>query len=154
MKAEAVEREIKRLETTHIPPSPELSAYLAERGTPPPPSGVSLAALVRRPELDYRSLSPFDPKRPDLPAAVCEAAEISIKYGGYLRREARQIEEMRRMENVQLPPDIDYLSLNGLRLEARQKLESVRPRSLGQASRISGVSPSDIAALMIFLGKG
>ena len=152
-KYEAVDREMKRLETTYLPPSPDLTALLTDSGTTAPPSGVSLASLLRRPQLTYVSLAPFDKNRPALPPAVSEQAEISIKYDGYLRRQTRQIEEQRRMEDVRLPRDIDYGSLQGLRLEARQKLSEIRPLSLGQASRISGVSPADIAALMIWLGK-
>jgi tRNA uridine 5-carboxymethylaminomethyl modification enzyme len=153
-KYEAVEREIKRLENTYLPPSPELVAMLEEKGTTAPPSGVSLAALLRRPQIDYKSLAPFDKARPNLPAAVAEQAEISVKYEGYLKRQTRQVEDLKRMENVLLPEDIDYSSLHGLRLEARQKLGQIRPLNLGQASRISGVSPADIAALMIHLGRG
>jgi tRNA uridine 5-carboxymethylaminomethyl modification enzyme len=152
-KYEAVAREVKRLEKTFLPPSPELSAFLIERGTTAPTSGVSLASLLRRPELDHESLAQFDPDRPSLPRAVCEEAEITVKYEGYLKRQMRQIEELRRMENVPLPPDIDYNALPGLRIEARQKLDRIRPLNLGQASRISGVSPADMAALMIYLGK-
>jgi tRNA uridine 5-carboxymethylaminomethyl modification enzyme len=152
-KYEAVAREVKRLEKTFLPPSPELSAFLLERGTTAPTSGVSLASLLRRPELDHESLAQFDPDRPSLPRAVCEEAEITVKYEGYLKRQMRQIEELRRMENVPLPPDIDYNALPGLRIEARQKLDRIRPLNLGQASRISGVSPADMAALMIYLGK-
>jgi len=152
-KYEAVAREVKRLEKTFLPPSPELSAFLLERGTTAPTSGVSLASLLRRPELDHESLAQFDPDRPSLPRAVCEEAEITVKYEGYLKRQMRQIEELRRMENVPLPPDIDYNALPGLRIEARQKLDRIRPLNLGQASRISGFPPADMAALMIYLGK-
>ena len=127
---------------------------LQERGTAAPSSGVSLASLLRRPQLDYSSLSPFDKSRPELPAAVREQAEISIKYDGYIKRQTRQVEDLKRMENVLLPEDIDYAGLHGLRLEAREKLSQIRPLNLGQASRISGVSPADIAALMIYLGRG
>jgi tRNA uridine 5-carboxymethylaminomethyl modification enzyme len=153
-KYDAVKREIKRLESTFLPPSQVLASMLASLGTTAPASGVSLASLLRRPQLDYSSLAPFDKDRPALDSAVVEQAEISIKYDGYIKRQARQVEEQRRMENVKLPEDIDYSSLQGLRLEARQKLSEIRPLSLGQASRISGVSPADIAALMMYLGKG
>ncbi|UOO37076.1 tRNA uridine-5-carboxymethylaminomethyl(34) synthesis enzyme MnmG [Oscillospiraceae bacterium CM] len=153
-KYEAVAREMKRLETTFIPPTPELAAMLEENGTTAPPSGVSLASLLRRPQLNYESLAPFDRDRPGLDLAVREQAEISIKYDGYLKRQTRQVEDARRMEDVRLPDDIDYSTLQGLRIEARQKLTRVRPLNLGQASRISGVSPADIAALMIHLGRG
>ena len=152
-KYEAVDREIKRLENTFIAPTPELAAMLESCGTTAPPSGVSLASLLRRPQLDYNSLTPFDQKRPELPEAVIEQAEISIKYDGYIKRQTRQVEDLKRMEDVRLPEDIDYDSLHGLRIEARQKLGRIRPLSLGQASRISGVSPADIAALMIHLGR-
>jgi len=153
-KYEAVEKEQRRLENTYLPPSPELAALLEESGTTAPPSGVSLASLLRRPQVDYKTLTPFDRDRPALPALVAEQAEISIKYDGYIKRQTRQVEDLKRMEDVRLPQDIDYGSLQGLRLEARQKLGQVRPLNLGQASRISGVSPADIAALMIFLGRG
>lgn len=153
-KYEAVEREVKRLENTYLPPTPALVTMLEEKGTTAPPSGVSLAALLRRPQVDYKSLTPFDKDRPELSAAVIEQAEISIKYEGYLKRQNRQVEDLKRMENVLLPADIDYTNMHGLRLEARQKLGEIRPLNLGQASRISGVSPADIAALMIHLGRG
>lgn len=152
-KYETVDREIKRLEKTFLAPAPELARFLEERGTSAPQSGVSLAALIRRPELDYEGLAPFDKDRPSLPRPIREEVEIAIKYEGYLKRQTRQIEELRRMESVLLPPDLDYNALPGLRIEARQKLSKIRPLSLGQAARISGVSPADIAALMIYLGK-
>jgi tRNA uridine 5-carboxymethylaminomethyl modification enzyme len=153
-KYDAVDREIKRLESTFLPPTPELASLLESCGTTAPPSGVSLASLLRRPQLDYKSLAPFDRDRPGLSQAVAEQAEISIKYDGYIRRQTRQVEDLKRMETVKLPEDIDYDGLQGLRLEARQKLGKIRPLNLGQASRISGVSPADIAALMIYLGRG
>ncbi|SHI06743.1 tRNA uridine 5-carboxymethylaminomethyl modification enzyme [Sporobacter termitidis DSM 10068] len=152
-KYDDVAREIKRLESTYLAPTPELAALLEACGTTPPASGVSLAALLRRPQLDYKSLAPFDAARPALDPAVAEQAEISIKYDGYIKRQTRQVEDLRRMEDVRLPEDIDYGALQGLRLEARQKLGQVRPLNLGQASRISGVSPADIAALLIHLGR-
>jgi tRNA uridine 5-carboxymethylaminomethyl modification enzyme len=148
-----VEKEIQRLEKTHIGPTPALCSMLAELGTTPPPSGVSLAGLLRRPQVDYQSLAPFDLERPDLPAAVQEQVEISIKYAGYIERQTRQLEEFRKMENHKLPADIDYNTIQGLRLEARQKLDQIRPANIGQASRISGVSPADITALMIYLER-
>ena len=113
-----------------------------------------LADLLRRPENTYESLAPLDPHRPDLPRAVTEAAEIEIKYAGYIRRQERQVEEMRKLERRPLSPELDYASMQGLRLEARQKLAQIRPLNLGQASRVSGVSPADIAALMVYLEKG
>ncbi len=148
-----VANEIGRLERTHLAPGPELLAFLREKGETPPKSGVSLAALLRRPSLGYAELSAFDPGRPSLSPAVCEAVEIEIKYEGYLRRQEAQVAEFHRLEARTLPPDTDYTQIPGLRTEARQKLNAVRPESLGQASRISGVSPADISALMIWLEK-
>jgi tRNA uridine 5-carboxymethylaminomethyl modification enzyme len=147
-----VDDELIRLEKTYIAPSDELKAVLEERGTTPPQSGTSLANLLRRPQVDYKCLAPFDKNRPILDRAVTEQVEISLKYQGYIEKQLRQVEEFRRMEARLLPEDIDYSQINGLRLEARQKLNKVRPRNIGQASRISGVSPADIAALMIWLG--
>ena len=149
----AVDKEIKRLEKTYLAPTPELHELLSSRDTADPPSGVSLAALIKRPQLDYECLEPFDKDRPNLPADVCEQVEISIKYEGYIERQLRQVEDFRKMEEHILPADIDYENIQGIRIEARQKLSKIRPRSIGQASRISGVSPADVAALMIFLGK-
>ncbi len=130
----AVEREIARLEKTGCP-------------------GGRLADLLRRPENTYESIGELDPNRPSLPPAVTEAAEIEIKYAGYLRRQERQVHEMKKLEAHPLPPGLDYLSMQGLRLEARQKLDKIRPENLGQASRVSGVSPADVAALMVYLEK-
>lgn len=150
-KYQAVEREVKRLTHTGAAPSPELSAFLAEKGTADVTDGCSLIALLRRPQLHYTDLAPFDPTRPPLPPDVAEQVEISVKYEGYLRRQEKQVAEFRRMESRKLPPEIDYHAIQGLRLEAREKLSAQRPLDLGQASRISGVSPADIAALMIAL---
>ena len=147
----AVDREIRRLTHTGASPSPALSAFLAERGTADVTDGCPLAALLRRPQLHYDDLAPFDPPRPDLPADVREQVEIRVKYEGYIQRQQKQVEEFRRMESHRLPPGLDYASIQGLRLEAREKLAAVQPLDLGQAARISGVSPADIAALMIYL---
>ena len=130
----AVDREIKRLEHT---------------GT----AEGRLCDLLRRPENTYESLAGADPDRRPLPTAVTEAVEIAVKYQGYIDRQLRQVAEQRKMESRPLPPDLDYLSMQGLRTEARQKLDKIRPLNLGQASRISGVSPADIAALMIHLER-
>ena len=148
-----VDLEIKRLEKTHTGPVPELCALMESRGTTPPNSGVSIADLIRRPQLDYECVAPFDKDRPKLSAAVKEQVEISLKYSGYIEKQVKQVEEFRRMESRLLPENIDYLSIHGIRMEAREKLDLIRPRSVGQASRISGVSPADLAALMIYLGK-
>ena len=149
----AVEAEIRRLTHTGVAPSPALSAFLAERGTGDAADGCSLIALLRRPQVHYEELAPFDPGRPDLPPDVREQVEISVKYEGYIQRQQRQVEEFRKMESHKLPPGLDYSAIQGLRLEAREKLAAVRPLDLGQASRISGVSPADIAALMIYLER-
>jgi tRNA uridine 5-carboxymethylaminomethyl modification enzyme len=148
-----VEEERKRLERTHLAPGPELAAFLAEKGSAVPASGVSLADLLRRPGITYGDLAPFDPKRPALSRAVGQEAEIALKYEGYIKRQKKQAEEFRRLEQQPLPQDLDYLSIPSLRLEARQKLDKVRPMNFGQASRISGVNPADMAALMIWLEK-
>ena len=120
-------------------------------------TGASMADLIRRPELGYEKLAPVDPERPELPSDIRESVEISIRYEGYIRRQKAQVEQFRRMENRRLPQDLDYASISALRMEARQKLAKARPLNLGQASRISGVSPADITALMIYLenhGRG
>ena len=149
----AVEREIKRLTHTGAAPSPALSAFLAERGTADVTDGCALIALLRRPQLHYDELAPFDPTRPELTADVAEQVEISVKYEGYIQRQQKQVEDFRKMERHKLPADLDYSIIQGLRLEAREKLADIRPLDLGQASRISGVSPADVAALMIWLER-
>ena len=150
----AVEREIQRLEHTGVPASPELNAMLEEKGESAPKGGSArLADLVRRPRISYADLESFDPGRPVLDRLVREQVEISMKYEGYIARQMRQVEEFQRLESHALPADLDYAALDGLRLEAREKLSQIRPINLGQASRISGVSPADIAALMIWLEK-
>ena len=147
----AVDREIRRLEHSGAAASPALTRLLAEKGEPPVKNSVRLADLLRRPRLCYDDLAAVDPERPCLPREVTEQVEISLKYEGYIARQERQVAEMRRLEGRVLPPDLDYAAMQGLRLEARQKLEAIRPMNLGQASRISGVSPADVAALMIAL---
>ena len=147
----AVKREMERLEHTGLAPSEALNAFLKENGTAPVENGAALADLLRRPQISYAALAPFDTGRPDLPKAVWESAEVRIKYDGYIRRQNKQVEEFARLEARKLPPDLDYETVIGLRLEARQKLNRIRPENFGQASRISGVSPADVAALMVFL---
>ncbi|MBR0207419.1 MAG: tRNA uridine-5-carboxymethylaminomethyl(34) synthesis enzyme MnmG [Oscillospiraceae bacterium] len=149
----AVRAEIERLENSHLAPGEALNALLEERGTAPVLSGVSLAELIRRPQLSYADLAAFDPQRPALPRAVAESVEINLKYEGYIRRQLRQVEEFARMEERALPEDLDYDAITGLRLEAREKLKAIRPENLGRAGRISGVSPADLAVLMIWLEK-
>ena len=150
-KYDAVAREIRRLEHTGIPGSPALNDLLAARGTAPVDSGCRLIDLLRRPQLTYDDLAPFDPERPALPAAVREQVEITVKYEGYIQRQQRQVAEFEKLERRKLPPDMDYSRIQGLRLEAREKLSALRPLNVGQASRVSGVSPADTAALMIWL---
>ena len=147
----AVEKEIERLERTHIGPTPELNELLKAHNTTPVTSGVSIADLIRRPQLDYKMLAAFDTNRLELPKAVWYQAEISLKYEGYIKRQLKQVEEFSRMEERKLPEDINYDEVTGLRLEAREKLKKIKPHSFGQASRISGVSPADISVLMVWL---
>ena len=147
----AVKREVSRLEHTGTAPSPTLDKLLEDKGESAVKDGARLADLLRRPRLTYEDLTPFDPQRPELPAAIVREAEITIKYSGYIDRQLRQVEEMKRLEERVLPDELDYLSIHGIRLEARQKLDEIRPRNLGQASRVSGVSPADVAVLMVYL---
>ena len=149
----AVDREIARLTHTGASPSPALSAFLAEKDTADVTDGCPLIALLRRPQIHYADLSPFDPQRPALSGDIAEQVEISVKYAGYIQRQQKQVEDFRKMEARRLPPDLDYHAIQGLRLEAREKLSAVRPADLGQASRISGVSPADLTALMIYLER-
>lgn len=150
----AVAREMERLERTGLGPSPALNDFLCARGTAPIRDGATLAELLRRPRIGYADLAPFDPERPDLPGPVWRQAEIRIKYDGYIRRQLRQVEDFARLEARPLPEGIDYAAVPGLRLEAREKLAALRPESLGRAGRISGVSPADLAALMVWLSAG
>ena len=150
-KYEAVRREVRRLESSGIPGSPALNAMLEQKGSAPVQNSARLADLLRRPQVSYADLAPFDPDRPNLRPAVAEEVEIQLKYAGYLDRQEKQVQEFKREESRRLPEDIDYEAIAGLRLEARQKLQQIRPVSIGQAGRISGVSPADIAVLLIYL---
>ena len=150
-KYDAVRREVNRLESNGVPASDALNAMLAARDSAPVTNSARLADLLRRPQVSYADIAPFDPDRPDLPEAVTTEVEIQIKYAGYLARQQKQVEEFRKEEARLLPPDMDYNAIHGLRLEARQKLSQIRPMSVGQAGRISGVSPADIAVLLIYL---
>ncbi len=147
----AVRREMARLEANGVAASAELNAMLESRDSAPVANSARLADLLRRPNVTYADIAPFDPARPDLPAAVTEEVEIQIKYAGYLTRQQRQVEEFKKEESRLLPPGMDYNAIGGLRLEAREKLQAIRPMSIGQAGRISGVSPADIAVLLIWL---
>ncbi len=150
-KYEAVRREVRRLESNGVPASAELNEMLTSRGTATVENSARLADLLRRPQISYGDIAPFDLSRPQLPAAVTEEVEIQIKYAGYLARQEKQVAEFKKEESRLLPSDIDYEAIGGLRLEARQKLSQIRPMSIGQAGRISGVSPADIAVLLIWL---
>ena len=150
-KYEAVRREMQRLESCGVPASAELNAMLESRDSAPVQNSARLADLLRRPNVSYADIAPFDENRPELPLSVTEEVEIQVKYAGYLSRQEKQVEAFRKEENRLLPTDLDYNAIAGLRLEARDKLSAVRPMSVGQAGRISGVSPSDIAVLLIWL---
>ena len=152
-KREQIEAERRRVQATSVPLSDELQDLLVSRETSPLKSGVKLEELLKRPQLDYACLAPFDPTRPDYPPEVFEQVEIELKYEGYIKRQQAQIREMRRLESKQIPEDICYDTIDGLRLEAREKLGKIRPQNVGQASRISGVSPADISVLLIYLAK-
>ncbi len=143
--------EIERLEHTHLSPA-EANPFLESIGETPLKSGASLADLLRRPPVTYAQLAEIDPARPILPTAVMLTVEVGIKYAGYANRQLSEVERHRRLEAKLLPSDLDYTQIRGLRLEAAQKLEKIRPRTIGQASRISGVNPADISVLLIYFG--
>ncbi|MBQ7817536.1 MAG: tRNA uridine-5-carboxymethylaminomethyl(34) synthesis enzyme MnmG [Oscillospiraceae bacterium] len=150
-KYERVRREIQRLESNGVPASAELNAMLESRDSAPVANSARLADLLRRPQVTYGDIAPFDTERPELPESVKQAVEIQIKYAGYLLRQNKQVEDFKKEESRLLPENMDYEAIAGLRLEARQKLSEIRPMSIGQAGRISGVSPADIAVLLIWL---
>ena len=150
-KYEAVAREIQRLESCGVAESEALNSLLLAHGTTPVSGSARMADLVRRPQIGYDLLAPFDPTRPALSKAIREQVEIQLKYAGYIARQEKQVAEFQKAEERRLPPDADYTVIQGLRLEARQKLQEMRPLSIGQASRISGVSPADVAVLLIWL---
>lgn len=153
-KKELIAEERKRAEKLSVPMSEELDKLLVSLGTAPLKTGVKFAELLKRPQLTYENLAPFDKNRPDLPYEIFEQVEIEIKYEGYIKRQQAQIDEMRRLEKKLIPADMDYREISGLRLEAAEKLAKIRPASIGQASRISGVSPADISVLLIHLARG
>ena len=152
-KKNQVEQEIKRVSTLNIAPTQELNDFLVIHGTSPMTTGCKLADLIRRPQLNYELLRPFDKNRPNLSFEVCEQVEIQIKYQGYITKQLESIEQMRKLESRKLPEDMDYNEIKGLRLEAAEKLNKLKPVSIGQASRISGVSPADISVLAIYMEK-
>ncbi|MBQ7377801.1 MAG: tRNA uridine-5-carboxymethylaminomethyl(34) synthesis enzyme MnmG [Clostridia bacterium] len=152
-KRDAIEKETARLSRTVVPPSAQTNAYLDSLGSAKIATGITLAELLRRPELDYEKLTPLDIHRPPLPAAVVTTVGINVKYEGYLRRQRAEVARMARLEEKPLSPDLEYKAIRGLRIEAAQKLAAIRPLSLGQASRISGVNPADISVLLIHLSR-
>jgi glucose-inhibited division protein A len=153
LKEQQKKQETERAEKAVLPPSEALNELLVSHGTSPVSSGVKLADLIRRPELNYEILAPVDTGRPELPAAVFENVEIELKYQGYIKRQKADIAEARRLEERSLPADMDYREITGLRTEAQEKLNKVKPASIGQASRISGVSPADISVLLVWLTR-
>jgi len=150
-KKSEIQREFERLKSTNINPSQEVNQYLQSLESAEIKSGISLYDIIRRPEISYKNLTNLDKNRPELNPQVLEQVEIQIKYEGYIERQLRQVEQFRKLEKKPLPRDIDYNSIKGLRLEAMQKLTSIKPSSVGQASRISGVSPADISVLLVYL---
>ena len=145
-----IEAEKERMKKTFIPPSPILSEIFEKAESTPIVTGISLSDLVKRPELSYEMLAPVDKDRPELPDYITEAAEVDIRYDGYIKRQLMQVEQFKKLETKKLPEDFDYSQIAGLRLEARQKLNKVKPQNVGQASRISGVSPADVSVLLIY----
>ena len=143
--------EIERLSKLYVSPTEELNDFLVEKGTSALGTGCKMTDLIRRPQIIYDDLAPFDPDRPELDWEVCEQVELQIKYEGYIQKQLSQIEQMRKMESKKLPPDLDYSLIYGLRLEAVEKLNKIKPLSIGQASRISGVSPADVSMLAVWL---
>ena len=150
-KYEAVQQEIDRVASVGIAPSDALNGFLAGKNSAPVKAGCKLIDLLRRPELSYADLARFDPERPALPAVIREQVEIRVKYAGYIDRQQKDVEQYRKLQSRPLPPELDYSAIDSLRLEARRKLNAVEPINFGQAARISGVSPADITALMIYM---
>lgn len=150
-KERRIQEEIERVEHATVGGSAEVQSLLESLNSTLLKSGTTIAELIRRPELNYKMLAPIDKERPELPEDVCEQVEINIKYDGYIRRQMKQVEQFKKLEQKKLPEDIDYEDVGSLRIEARQKLEAYRPVSIGQASRISGVSPADISVLLVYL---
>ena len=150
-KKKQIEEEIERLNTTNVKPNTKTNEFLVRQGTTETTVGLKLSELLKRTEITYEALKELDPKRPDLPRQVVEEVEIMVKYEGYIKMQEKQVEGFKKLEKKLLPDDVDYNTIKGIRLEARQKLNKYKPYSIGQASRISGVSPADISVLLIFL---
>jgi tRNA uridine 5-carboxymethylaminomethyl modification enzyme len=141
------------MKKTVISPSPELNAMLEEKGTAPISTGVHFADLIRRPQISYDDLAPFDPERKPLSYEVREQVGLKIEYDGYIARQLMEVEHVQKLEEKKLPVDFDYNNIKGLSLEATEKLNRIQPANIGQASRISGVSPADVSVLIIWLSQ-
>ena len=152
-KRESIQKEVERMGNTYIGANEKNNAVLSRLGSSPIQSGISLLELCKRPECNYKNLEELDPERPSLSAFICEEVEIEIKYEGYIKRQIQQVEAFKKLERKKLPKGIDYQNMQNLRLEARQKLDKIRPENIGMASRISGVSPADISVLLVYLEK-
>ncbi|NLD50880.1 MAG: tRNA uridine-5-carboxymethylaminomethyl(34) synthesis enzyme MnmG, partial [Clostridiaceae bacterium] len=150
-KKNLIEEEISRLEKVIVPPNEKVNQFLRSRESTPIVSGMKLSDLLKRPELDYEALGEIDENRPLLKRSVKEQVSVTVKYEGYIKRQMLQVEQFKKLENRKLGSDINYENITGLRLEARQKLSKLKPESVGQASRISGVSPADVSVLLIYL---
>jgi len=152
-KQEEIEKELERVQSITIPPSDKLNEILVSRETSPVTTGVKLSDLLKRPQISYADLKDIDITRPELHRSVFEQVEIEVKYAGYIKKQMDRVEQMHRMQERELPSDIDYREITGLRLEAQEKLNKIRPRNIAQASRISGVSPADVSVLIIWLTR-
>jgi tRNA uridine 5-carboxymethylaminomethyl modification enzyme len=152
-KRDMIDKEVERLERTVVAPSEQSNSLLRALGSAEISTGIKLSELLRRPELSYDAIAPLDPDRPRLPSAVVRTAQIQVKYQGYIKRELAEVARQKKLEDKLIPADIDYSSIVGLRLESAEKLAKIRPVSIGQASRISGVNPADVSVLLIYLGK-
>ena len=152
-KREAIYQEIARLESVTVGANKEMCEFLTRVGSTPLKTGSTLAELIRRPELNYEAIAEVDPDRKPLPKEVIEQININLKYEGYIKRQEQQVEHFKKLERKAIPADIDYDQVGNLRKEARQKLKAIKPASVGQASRISGVSPADISVLLIYLAQ-
>ena len=152
-KLKKIEDEIQRLKDTIVPPDRKTNDFLRERESAEIKTGISLYDLLKRPEIDYESLTALDPERPALPKAVGKQVETEIKYEGYIKKQLIQVEQFKKLEGKKLDPNLNYYDIKGLRREAQEKLSNIKPTSVGQASRINGVSPADISVLMVYLEK-
>ena len=152
LKKKLIAQEVERVSHVIVGANKKTQEFMAEHESVALNTGMTLTELIRRPELDYELLAPLDPERPNLHPEVREQVNINIKYDGYITRQIKQVEEFKRLENKKLSPDLDYEQISGLRIEARQKLNKLKPLSIGQASRIQGVSPADISVLLVYLG--